>query len=55
MIVETIVLNIMSSVLAYDLNMVFIFNVKGIFLQTKKWENIMGKKSEVIISEFVLS
>lgn len=54
MIVETIVLNIMSSVLAYDLNMVFIFDVKGIFLQTKKWEN-MGKKSEVIISEFVLS
>lgn len=36
MIVGTIVLNIISSVLAYDLNMAFIFNVKEIFLQTKK-------------------
>lgn len=32
MIVGTIILNIISSVLAYYLNMVFIFNVKGIFL-----------------------
>lgn len=45
MIVGTIIFNISSSVLAYDLSMFFIFNVKGIFLQTKNSRKVIWERN----------